>query len=118
MTVATLAHISIGRSRSAREVYPTNKTKRCLAGILITAILASGFLYVFLTNNIAARDYRIRELQEMVKELRATNTSLQIEVSNLKSFNILEMSSENSEMVKSEKVDYVSLPKSSAMLAR
>jgi len=117
MTVATLIHSNICRSRCSKsETSRTKHAKKYLASILIFVIFIFGFLYVFETNNIAAKDYKIRELQKEARTIETLNKSLQIEISNLKSINILQANSKNLEMVKAEKVDYVSLPKSSAML--
>lgn len=117
MTVATLVHSNIVRSHYPKTgVHAQKKARKYLAGVLLFAIFAFGFLYVLETNNIAARDYKIRELQKQAKELDTINKLLQVEVSNLKSINILEANSNNLEMVKAQKVDYVSFPQTNAML--
>ena len=117
MTVATLVHSNIVRSHYSKiGARAEKRAKKYLAGVLLCAIFALGFLYVLEANNIAARDYKIRELQKQTKELDAINKVLQVEVSNLKSINILEANSNNLEMVKAQKVDYVSFPQTSAML--
>lgn len=77
-----------------------------------------GFLYVFTTNNIAARGYKISDLQKQARELESINKTLQVEVSNLKSNNILEAKSNDLNMVKAQKIEYVSLSKTSAMLVK
>jgi len=118
MTVANLVHSNIVRSRCSvykTESFQTRKTRKCTAGVLIFTVLLAGFLYVFATNNIAVKGYKIRSLQKQSNELDTTNKSLQVEVSNLKSINVLEAMSEGLEMVKAQKIEYVSLPKASAM---
>jgi len=119
MTVATLAHSNIVHSRSYRiEAGQSRKTKKCLACVLIIGIFVFGLAYVLEANNIAAKDYKISELQKEAKQTESLNKSIQIEVSNLKSINILEASSNNLRMVKAQKVDYVSSTRTSAMLAK
>jgi cell division protein FtsL len=121
MTVASLVHSNIVNSR--RSSYKTGtcqskRAKRFLTYILIFAVLSCGFLYVFVTNNIAAKGYEIRSLTKQMNELNSVNKNLQVEVSNLKSINALGAKSSDLEMVKAQKVEYVSLPKSSALLVQ
>ena len=87
-----------------------------MVAVLFIAILAAGFLYVFQTNNITAEGYKIRNLQKQINESEAINRTLQLDVSNLKSMNMLQAKSETLDMVRARQIDYVSLPKSSAML--
>ena len=87
-----------------------------MVAVLFIAILAAGFLCVLQTNNITAGGYKIRNLQKQTNELEVINRTLQLDVSNLKSMNILQVKSETLDMVKARQIDYVSLPKSSAML--
>jgi hypothetical protein len=118
MTVANLVHSNIVRPRCPiyrTESFRTAKAKRCTVGILVFAISLAGFLYVFATNNIAVKGYKISSLQKQANELETINKNLQVEVSNLKSINVLEAMSEDLEMVKAQKIEYVSLPKASAM---
>ena len=89
-----------------------------MAWVLIFAIFLFGFLYVFATNNIAAKGYKISNLQKQTRELESINKTLQVEVSNLKSNNILEAKSNDLNMVKAQKIEYVSLSKTSAMLVK
>jgi len=121
MTVASLAHSNIVRSN--RSVYRANvgrekKTQRFAVSILLFVIFTCGFLYVFVTTNIATKDYKIRNLSQQVSELESINKNFQVEVSNLKSVNILEARGSELQMVKAQKVEYVSLPRASAILIK
>ena len=119
MTVISLVQTNILRSHSSvrRGVLSEQKrARRFMVAVLFITILAAGFLYVLQTNNITAGGYKIRNLQKQTNELEVTNRTLQLDVSNLKSMNILQVKSETLDMVKARQIDYVSLPKSSAML--
>ncbi len=119
MTVASLTHMNVVRSR--RSVYSdghkqTVRARKCVACVLVLFILVLGFLYIFTTNSIAAKGYKIRNLSKQANELESMNRDLQIEISELKSVNILEAKVGQLEMVKVSKTEYVSLPRTSAML--
>ena len=121
MTVASLVHTNVVRSH--KSVYRTEynqrkKTKKCTVCVLILFLFVFGFLYIFTTNSIAAKGYKIRSLSKQIGELKSTNKDLQVEVSNLKSVNILEAKVSELEMIKVSKVEYVSLPRASAMLVK
>lgn len=85
---------------------------------MIFAVFIIGLGYVLTTNYIAAEGYAIKNLQKQVRELESINKSLQVEVSNLKSNNILEAKSNDLNMVKAQSIEYVSLTKTSAMLLK
>jgi len=119
MTVTSLVQTNILHSHSSvrrRVLSGQKKARRFMVAVLFIAILAAGFLYVFQTNNITAEGYKIRNLQKQINELEVVNRTLQLNVSDLKSINMLQAKSETLDMVKARQIDYVSLPKSSAML--
>ena len=119
MTVISLVQTNILRSHSSVRRGLLSEQKRArkfMVAVLFIAILAAGFLYVFQTNNITAEGYKIRNLQKQINESEAINRTLQLDVSNLKSMNMLQAKSETLDMVRARQIDYVSLPKSSAML--
>ena len=121
MTVASLVHSNV--VRPGCSVYRTyagqkKRTRKFAVGILFFIICACALLYVFATTNIAAKGYEIRNLSKQANELESINKNLQVEVSNLKSVNILETRSDDLQMVKAQKIEYVSLPGSSAMLVK
>jgi hypothetical protein len=121
MTVASLVHSNTARSRCSgyrAEARQNKKAKRFLTYVLVFMIFVCGFSYVFVTNNIVAKGYEIRNLVKQTNELDSVNKNLQVEVSNLKSINALGVRSNDLEMTKAQKVEYVSLPKSSALLVQ
>lgn len=121
MTVTSLVHSNVVRSHRSTyraEFRTQRKTIKCTACVLIFAVLLCGILYIVITNNISAMGYKIRNLTKQASELNSVNKSLQVEISNLKSINALGAKSENLEMTKAQKIDYVSLPKSSALLVQ
>ena len=121
MTVTSLVHSNV--VRSSRSVYRAEfkaqrKIRRCVACTLIAFLFICGILYIFITNNIATKGYTIKNLTKQAGELYAVNKNLQVEISNLKSINVLREKSNDLKMVKAQKIDYVSLPKSSALLVQ
>lgn len=121
MTVASLVHTNIVRSHSSAyrsEVFQNKKTRRFLGIVLIFAIFVVGFLYVFQTNNTTAKGYTIEKLQKDLKDAETANKLLQIDVSNLESVSTLEAKSQGLNMIKAQQVEYVSLPKASALLIK
>ena len=121
MTVASLVHSSVIRPNYSvyrRSAGRGIKTKKLMVGILFFGIVVCGLLYIFVTTNIAAKGYKIRNLSGQASELESINKNFQVEVSNLKSVNILEAKSSDLQMVKAQKIDYVSLPQANAMLVK
>jgi cell division protein FtsL len=120
MTVASLAHSSVVRPScyAGRTQGEEKRAKKLVVGVLFLAIFVFGFLYVFVTTNIATKGYNIKSLSQKISELDSMNKNLQVEVSNLRSVNILEAKSNDLQMVKAQKVEYVSLPRASAMLVK
>jgi len=121
MTVASLVHTNVVRSHRSvyREEYnQRTKARKCTACILILFIFVLGFLYIFATNSIAAKGYKIRSLSQQANELESINKDLQVEISGLKSVNVLEAKVGQLEMIKVSRMEYVSLPRTSAMLVK
>jgi len=121
MTVAALTQSNIINSHPSRLRIKSSQNARIrktIVWILIFVIICIGILYIFTTNNIAAEEYKIRSLQKQVRELEAVNKTLKVEVSALKSVNILEAKGNDLDMVKAQKIEYVSSIKNSAMLVR
>ena len=121
MTVASLTHSNV-----VRPAYPNyrisagqrKRAQKLTLGVLFFSISICGLLYVFVTANIVTKGYKITNLSKQINELESTNKGLQVEVSNLKSINMLEAKSNDLQMVKAQKIEYVSLPGASAMLVK
>lgn len=121
MTVISLAQSNIIRSRSSaykKEINQKQKTRKFLAIILIFCIIISVFFYVFQTNSIAAKGYKIRSFKKQIRELGDKNKALQVNTSNLKSINILQSKTEDLDMVRAESIEYVTLPLSGVVIAK
>ena len=121
MTVTSLVHSNIIRSHhSTRRIEnrQSKKTKKFLIYVLIFAIFVCGLSYLFVANSIVAKGYEIQKLIKQTNELNSLNKNLQVEVSNLKSINFLGAKTNDLEMIKAQKIDYVSLPGSSALLVQ
>ncbi|MFH1129551.1 MAG: hypothetical protein V1686_02340 [Patescibacteria group bacterium] len=121
MTVASLVHTNVVRSHRSvygAEVNQRIKARKCTACVLILFVFVFGFLYVFATNSIAAKGYKIRSLSKQLGELESINKDLQVEISSLNSVNILEAKVGQLEMIRVSRTEYVSLPRASAMLVK
>lgn len=121
MTVISLAQSNIVHPRSSaykKEINQKQKTRRFLAIILIFCLISSVFLYVLQTNSIAAKGYKIRDFKKQIRELEDRNKTLQVNISNLKSINVLQSKTENLDMVKAESIEYVTLPLSGVVIAK
>lgn len=121
MTVASLVHSSVIRPNYSvyrRSAGRGIRAKKLVVGILFFSIIACGILYIFTTTNITAKGYKIKSLSSQANELESINKNFQVEVSNLKSVNILEAKSSDLQMVRAQKVEYVSLPGANAMLVK
>jgi len=112
MTVISLAHLNIVRSRSsAHKDLSTkeNKSRKILAMFLICLIAFIGFFYIAQANGATSKSYKIRELKKNIREIEDKNRGLQVGISNLKSINFLQSKSEAFDMVKAEDINYVIL---------
>ena len=120
MTVISLAHQNIVRSCSAykKEISQKNKARRFLAISLIFSIITAVFLYVLQVNNIASKDYKIRDLKKEIEKLEDKNRTLQVNISNLKSISVLQTKTETLDMVKAQNIEYVILPLTNIVIAQ
>ena len=118
MTVNSLAQSNIIRSYSKKEIIQKSKAKRLLAIGLIFSILLAIFLYIFQVNGIAASGYRIGELKKQVYQLEETNKVLQVNISNLKSIDSLQLKTKNFDMVRAQSIEYVVLSPTRAVAAK
>lgn len=119
MTVISLVQSNIVRFRSSvhREVvFQKNKARRLLAIILIFSVILVSICYILQVNTIATKGYKIRGLKKQIDGLKDKNKTLQIEISNLKSIEVLQSKSVSSKMMKAEDIEYVTLPPASVVL--
>ena len=121
MTVISLVQSNIIRSRSSvfkTELCRGKKTRRFLAITLIFSIITGVFLYVLQVNNIASKDYKIRDLKKEIEKLGDKNRTLQVNISNLKSISVLQTKTETLDMVKAQNIEYVILPLTNIVIAQ
>jgi len=112
MTVISLVHSNIIRSQSSvcEEKSQKIKTKKLLVLVLLFIILLSGFFYILQVNSMATKGYKITALKKQINDLEDKNKVLQINISDLKSINILQLKSESFGMMKAQAIEYLALP--------
>lgn len=112
MTVISLAHVNIVRSQvsNRREESSKIKTKKLLVMLLIVSILVVGLFYIVQANSITTEGYKIRTLRKELAELEDKNKVLQINISDLKSINVLQSKTESFGMIKAQNIEYLAMP--------
>jgi cell division protein FtsB len=121
MTVIGLAqsHIIHPHSSLSKEVISQReKTRRLLATILIFSIVVAVFLYILQINSIASSGYKIGDLKKEITKLENENKILQVDISNLKSIDVLQSMTKDLKMVKAQDIEYVTVPLSGVVLAK
>lgn len=121
MTVISLVQSNIVRSRSSvykREISQKNKVRSFLAVLLILFIVAIIFFYVLQINSIAAKGYKIRGLKNQLNELKDINKVLQVNISNLKSINVLQSKTESFNMIEAKNIEYVNISPTNVVVAK
>ena len=118
MTVTSLAQSNIIKSHFKKETIQKSKAKKFLAIVLIFSILFAIFLYIFQVNGIGASGYRIGGLEKQIRQLKETNTALQVNISNLKSIDNLQLKTKNFDMVRAQSIEYVVLSPDRAVAAK
>lgn len=118
MTVTSLAQSNIIKSHSKKEIIQKSRAKRFLAISLIFSILLAIFLYIFQVNGIAASGYKIGELKKQIYQLEDTNKALQVNISNLKSIDSLQLKTKNFDMVRAQSIEYIVLSPDRAVAAK
>lgn len=111
MTVISLAHQNISRSCFAykKQTCKGNKIRAILSMVLIFSVAIFIFLYVSQANSIASNGYKINELKKRIYVLEETNKTSQINVSNLKSINNIQLKIKDFNMVQAQNIEYVVL---------
>ena len=76
------------------------------------------FIYCLEVNSLATTGYKIRNFKKELGDLENINKDLQIEISNLKSIDALQLATYNFNMVKASNIEYVDLDTATAMIAQ
>lgn len=76
------------------------------------------FIYCLEVNSLATTGYKIRNFKKELGDLENINKDLQIEISNLKSIDALQLATYNLNMVKASNIEYVELDTATAMIAQ
>lgn len=121
MTVISLVQSNIVRSRSSiykREVSQKNKARSFLAVLLVLFIVTVIFFYVLQVNSTAAGGYRIKSLKKQINELEDKNKTLQVNISNLKSINVLQSKTEKFNMIEARNIEYVNVSPTNVVVAK
>ncbi len=77
--------------------------------MLICAIILFSILYIIQINSITAGGYTIQKYKSEISRLQSEYKNLELNLSGVQSLNFLEQRAENLNMIKTEKVEYVSL---------
>jgi len=121
MTVISLAQSNIVRSRCSvyrKELRNCKKSIKYIAGFLVFLIIAFMLTYCLEVNSLATTGYKIRNFKKELGNLENINKELQIEISNLKSIDALQLATYNLKMVKASSIEYVDLDTATAMMAQ
>lgn len=76
------------------------------------------FIYCLEVNGLATTGYKIRSFEKEFSSLENINKDLQIEISNLKSIDALQLAIYDFNMVKASNIEYVDLDTATAMIAQ
>lgn len=76
--------------------------------LLILLIILFSILYIVQANSVATDGYKIQEHKSRIEELQTENKNLELKLSEIRSLGFLEEKIESLNMVKVEKVDYLS----------
>lgn len=121
MTVISLVQSNIIRQRSSaykERIFQKNKARKFLAILLIFLIVSFCFLYILQVNSLAAKSYKIRDFKKEISGLGEKNKALQVNISNLKSINVLQSKTRDFNMVEAQNIEYVVLPLDSVVAAK
>ena len=121
MTVISLVQSNIihrGSSAYKERVFQKNKARKFLVIFLIFLIISVCFLYILQVNTLAAKSYKIRSLKKEISQLEEKNKILQVNISNLKSINVLQSKTEEFNMVRAQNIEYVTVPSGSVVAAK
>lgn len=121
MTVISLVQSNIiHRCSSAykERIFQKNKARKFLAILLIFFIISICFLYILQVNSLAAKSYKIRSFKKEINGLGEKNKALQVDISNLKSINVLQSKTQDFNMVKAQNIEYVTLSSDSVVAAK
>jgi len=121
MTVISLVQSNIirrGSSVHKERIFQKNKARKFLAILLIFFIISICFFYILQVNSLAAKSYKIRSLKKEINGLGEKNKALQVDISNLKSINVLQSKTQDFNMVKAQNIEYVTLPSDSVVAAK
>ena len=104
-----LNKINTKKHRQRKRFYHQLKiTRQKISILLILFIVIIGLSYLVQTNSIAAKDFQIRELRNRVDILRQEDRMLEARAAELQSQAMTELSQQGLDMVKADKVDYLS----------
>lgn len=88
-------------------VYPKSR-EQILPSLLVLFIILFSVLYIVQANNVATDGYRIQEHKNKKAELQSENKNLELRLSEVRSLSFLEEKVEDLNMIKIEKVEYIS----------
>lgn len=78
-----------------------------LKTIIIGLIIIGGIFYLVQTNKVAVEGFQIKELNQRIEDLRQENRKLEIEAASLQSISEIKKASQDLNLVKAEKIEYI-----------
>lgn len=86
--------------------------------IVFGLIIITSVFYLWQTNNLATKGYKIKDLQDKVSDLRSANKKLELEITQLRSTERITKEVETLKMVEVARVEYLRSDGSSVALNR
>ena len=83
------------------------KVKPVLMYAMIGSVVFIGLSYLIFVNKVATDGYQVKELSEKIEDLRYENKKLELETSEIKSLQKVSDRSQDLQLVKIDKMDYV-----------
>lgn len=74
---------------------------------LVVFTLIFGLLYLYQTNSVSTKGYKIYEVEKQIKELENENRRLNVEIAKIQSIQNLQERAKQSGLVAVDKIDYL-----------
>jgi len=97
-----------GNSPRAKGILAKFKINKLKIGIIIFFLMIfSGFAYLGLINNVAARGFEIKDLENRVEALRVDSKKLELKANELQSIQEITKAKDEFNLVEISKIDYI-----------
>lgn len=86
--------------------------------LVFSLIIIASMCYLWQTNNLATKGYKIKDLQDKVADLRSANKKLELEITQLRSTERIAKEVETLQMIEVARVEYLRSDGTSVALNR